>query len=384
MLLASCGGSPDESNVVVRVSAIAGVADFAPRPGQSGSSAAALDLVFDSVSTHADVIRVSGRIVTFRVRDPARFEVATLAARVRYQGLVSVEVTGADVFTATFIDEKTAAHATEPWYAFFDTGPYRLEEVRPDGVRLRRRHGGAIDAIEIFETTRADEWRKLMAREIDVIPYASSAYREELEGIGSIRIFDIPAESDAALYFNVRDPQLSDVALRRRIAASIHRKALARLVCDDERCAAPAAAAAAGELPAMIELSVVESDSALMIAARGLAYQLGSLGVNVAIKPTAVAELVAGRFQMALAPLTRGPHRYAGLRLSGFTSFDAALAADDHRAAQEIFEQEVPATILFEYRSFAAVDARLCGDVAPSSTSWRWIADLYPCEEAPP
>jgi hypothetical protein len=40
----------------------------------------------------------------------------------------------------------------------------------------------------------------------------------------------------------------------------------------------------------------------------------------------------------------------------------------------------MPATLLYERRSFAAIDSRFCGDVTPSLTSWRWMAALHLCQ----
>ena len=71
---------------------------------------------------------------------------------------------------------------------------------------------------------------------------------------------------------------------------------------------------------------------------------------------------------------------------SGFAdpTYDEAVRRGDLAAAQAILDQAMPVTPLYEYRTFAAVDARFCGDVTPSAQSWRWMADLYPCEDATP
>jgi ABC-type transport system substrate-binding protein len=380
---------------VVRVSATAGLESFEPGPSISGSAASALDLVFDPVSTYGTVTRVDGRTVAIRLRDDHRLDARELAARLRFHGLVSVAVNGDRELVATLVDHESALILADQAFTIFDTGPYRLGQQEPGVVHLRRRDARPIDAIDIVETSQQDEWRKLMARELDIIPAAASLYRRELDDIDSIRVFDIPATADVALYMNVRDPMLRDVAVRRAIASMIRRDAMARLACGDEACAGPAVEGSPDvAIPLALTVSVIESDATLMTAARALQYQLGELGVDVLLRPTAVANLVAGDYQLTVMPLPRGRYGYLGFvspapgrpTATGFSDpvLDAAVASGDLAAAQRILDRDLPVTLLFEHRKFAAVDARLCGDVTPSGSSWRWIADLYPCDEEPP
>jgi hypothetical protein len=60
---------------------------------------------------------------------------------------------------------------------------------------------------------------------------------------------------------------------------------------------------------------------------------------------------------------------------------DAALERDDLDGAIAVLRRDVPAIPLFEARVFAAVDARFCGGIPASATSWFWLSDLYPCAE---
>ena len=375
--------------MVVRVSATAGLEPFEPGPSVSGSTAAALELVFDSASVHGAIERIDGRSVAIQVHENE--DASVLASSLRFRGLEARTV-DANRITATFDDEKSAVFVADLDYPIFDTGPFLLERQEPGRVRLVRRREHPIDVIEIVETSHQDEWRKLMGRELDVIPGAANAFRTELDDIDSIRVFDLPATADVALYFNVNDPSLRDVAVRRRLAAVIRREALARLACGDESCAAPPVEAREDvSLPSTLTLSIIESDATLMLAARALAYQLGELGIEIDVRPSSISALVARDFQMTIMPLVRGRFRFIGFvssagapSVTGFAdpNLDAAYAAGDMAGAQRILDERVPVTPLFEYRRFAAVDARLCGDVTPNGQSWRWIADLHPCEGA--
>ncbi len=373
----------------MRVSATAGLTSFLPDATPSGSSASAQELVFDPLTAFGTVSRVDGRKVTFKVRGDA----ADLARRIRLRQLTSVDVTGPDELVLTLSDAKSATMVTNPAFSIVDTGPFKVDREEPGVVRLTRRSPGRLDAIEIVETSQQDEWRKLMARELDVIPAAASAFRKELDGIDSIRVFDIPATFDIALYFNVNDPELSDVAVRRKLASTVNREALAQLACGDERCAAaPVASPGDVPLPERLVLSVLETDASLSRTASALSYQLGERGVEVDLRSTTIAEVVARDFQITVMPLPRGAYRFLSFTspepgmasVTGFSSpdLDTAFARGDLDAAQRALDDLMPVTPLFENREFAAVDARFCGDVTPSASSWRWIADLVPCEGA--
>jgi hypothetical protein len=102
-----------------------------------------------------------------------------------------------------------------------------------------------------------------------------------------------------------------------------------------------------------------------------------------------------GDYVLAMLPLTTSDRRFGfflspgnpkGIPVTGFASseYDEAVERGDLRAAQGILDRDVPVTRLFEFRSFAAVDAAFCGDVTPSTSSWLWLSKLYPCEEGPP
>jgi ABC-type transport system substrate-binding protein len=239
-----------------------------------------------------------------------------------------------------------------------------------------------------------------MAHEIDVVPETASIYRDQFTGVSSVRALETPAKDTAALYFNVRASSLDSVDTRRRIAGAIHREAIAQLACGNANCASPPVEAHdTGNLPARLELLVIDDLTTLGTAAKVLRHQLWPLGIEIIIQPvtttTIVERMTAGRFDLALLPLSLGDHRFGfflspghpkGLPMTGYANveYDAAVDRGDLAAAQAILDRDVPVTRLFENRYFAAVDGRFCGDVTPTVGSWLWLSKLYPCEEGPP
>jgi len=282
----------------------------------------------------------------------------------------------------------------------FDLGPFQVDTVEKGKVRLVRRGEGAIDAIELIESTRADEWRRLMAHEIDVVPETASLYRSEFRGLSSIKVLETPAADTASLYFNVSAPAL-DVATRRKVAAAIHRQAIARLACGVPTCASPSSIGDVGnvDLPPRLTLLVLEDLTTLRTAAKVLRHQLWPLGLDLEIEPVTAAEIVermtSGRFDLAMFPQSLSDRHYSfflspghpkALPITKFDNpeYDAAVDHGDIATAQRILDREVPVTRLFENRYFAAVDERFCGDVTPTVGSWLWLSKLYPCDEAAP
>jgi hypothetical protein len=355
-----------------------------------------MDLIYDPVGDHIEGHQIQGVRVIWRRKPSSPHSAEQLAASFRYQGLVSARALGPDQLETTFVDEATARSSVDPLHAVFDVGPFQIESAKPGRVRLRRRGERAIDVIEIVEMATSDEWRKLMARELDVMSSSPNLYRKQFAGMGSVRLLNIPATISTALYFNVRDPVLAGAAVRRRIAAGLNHQAIARIAGGDATSAAPPVTGGSADipLPSSLSLLLVQDESTMVLTASVLRHEFDRMGIAVDVQPVKLERLVAqidgGRFQMLLLPLPNGPRRFGrfvttppGLPpLTGFANpeYDAAVAASDLAKAQEILDEELPATVLFETRAFAAIDSRFCGDVTPSSISWRWMADLHLCD----
>lgn len=359
-----------------------------------------MDLVFDVPDPYIESMKADGSSVILVRRDSARLSTEELARALRYEGLLSARALDEKRIEARFTDAKTAALCAEYANFGFDVGPFAIESQAPERIRLVRRSEGSLDIIEIVKSTKSDEWRRLLAHDIDVVPKAAGVHRSQFAGLGSVRILDIPAADTAALYFNVRAPELADVSVRRRIAGALHRQAIARLACGDPTCASPDVQASTSvALPRRLTMMVADDDTALRTAAKILRHQLWSLDLEVEIRPLPVPRIVDrlanGEFDLALLPLTLANHRFGfflspghpkAFPMTGFANpeYDAAVDRADLAAAQEILDRELPVTRLFEIRVFAAVDSAFCGDVIPTSSSWLWLSKLYPCEGPPP
>jgi hypothetical protein len=398
LALAACseGGDDQGGEVLFRVGATSGLSEFVPGESLSGSSAAAVDLVFDLGPQHVTQLSRDGSTLRLTRRPTSPYTADQLASALRSQSLVSVRATGPDVIEAEFAD-AAIAERTELWYLGFDVGPFALESQEPGRVRLRRRGRSAIDVIDIVELAASDEWRKLMARELDVMSASPALFREQFAGMNSVRVLDIPPNLTATLYFNVRNPVLADAAARRRIAGALNRSAIARVATGDEASAIRSTAIASDEaalLPSRVSLLVGDSESAMLMAASVIRHQLGGLGVAVDVEALPLEQVFAqvdrGQHQLALGPLPKEDRRFGRFlssspdapSMSGFSDpeYDAAVRKGDFVSAQAILDREVPAIELYEWRTFAAIDSRFCGDVTPDDISWRWMADLRPCE----
>lgn len=384
---------------MLRVSAAGGLSELIPGLEISGPAAAAMDLVFAVPDQYIESMVATGATVTLVRRENAAESAEELARALRGKELMSARALDARRIEARFQDEKTATLVAQYQAIGFDVGPFVVDSSASGTIRLVRRHGTGVEAIELVESSRADEWRRLVAHEIDVVPETASVYRSQFAGMSSIRTLDTPAKDTAALYFNVRAQGLEDAAVRRRIAGSLHRQAIASLACGDPACASPSVPVeASSPLPERVQLLVIEELSTLATAAKIVRHELWPLGVEVDIEPVTASEIVqrmtSGQFDLAMLPLSLADHRFGfflspghpkGLPITGFANaeYDAAVDRGDLAAAQAILDSEVPVTRLFENRYFAAVDGRFCGDVTPTVGSWLWLSKLYPCEEGP-
>ena len=379
---------------------MAGLSELMPGLDASGSSAAAIDLVYDDLEPHVASTRVDGARIVLTRRSSSRLSAVELAATLRGRELRSARAVDNEQVEAVFDDASTASLVDQYQALGIDIGPFAVESKSKSHIRLVRRGHGAIDVIELVEASRADEWRKLLAHDLDVIPFAASTYRAQFAGMESVRVLDIPSKSTATIYFNVRSPSLQDRSVRRTIAGAVRRDAIASIACGAPACASAAVQVASpASLPSRLSVLVPQDVTTLLTGAKVLRHQLWPYGLELDVQPLAVSEIVArmtkGEFEISMLPLTVADHRFGfflspghpkGLPMTGFASpeYDAAVDRGDLAIAQAILDREVPFTRLFEMRSFAAIDARFCGDVIPSESSLRWLSELYPCEEGPP
>ncbi len=366
----------------------------------SGSTAYGLDLVYLAVADHASVVSHAGRTVVLHRRASSPYEVTTLAAALRCEGLVEANVASARDIRVVFRNEESATAFAQGDAGGFDLGPFEVERQEAGRVLMRARGQTTIRGIEILQMDGGEEWRRLMAHEIDVIPTAAARYRSQLAGIHSIRAVDLPTRAQIGLFFNTSDPALADSRIRRGIASAIDARAVARIACGDPGCAVRAAALPNGQLehPLPAKLSIIGLDTDTdRLACAVVQHQLRSIGIDVAVELLALDAYkrrgLTGSYQLGLFPVpiaeedlfkifTSDPGGSV-LNLSRYANpgYDAAVKDGDYERAREILARDVPAIMLYEMRRFAAVDARFCGGEPDSAVSWRWLAELYPCGE---
>ena len=361
------GGGDARAEIVLRVSAPVGVGSFEPAPAMEGAAAPAVELVYEHVSQHAVVAERSAATAVLGLRPESPMTAAGLAAAIRFRGLVASEAVGARRVKVTLASPADRA-AFERW-GMVDRGLFRVVDETARPVRLVRRDGAAtaIEAIEIVETTAEEQWRRLHGRRLDVLPFAFERDRARLAGLRGVRAVEIDTVARVAVYFALASPRVADVAARRALAGAVDAAAVARVVCASERCAVPwpAPPDSAAPLPARLSpgAGAGDGDGRRAAAERQAGEGSGGPGAGPAVA-------LAGGRQSATSTGAVGD---AG------ADYGRAGAAGGYAAADRILARDVAMLPLYRPRLFAVVGDRFCGDVHPSATSWRWLADLRPC-----
>lgn len=419
LLAAVACGTPESppAPVTLRVGA-SSLSSFQSR-SFSGDTAHAMELVYSLVRDHAAIEQLGPTRAALRAKVSTPDAGAFLCERLLDDQGVIARTPAEDACILDF-DSSEALDAFEgyPWL-LLDHGPFRWErELAPDGrviaraaasgddptidtIELVARGRTAIDRIHITAMPLHEAWRRLFAREIDVIPNMPWLYRPRFAGMRSVRTIDIPPSAHMHLFFNTRLPAWADHDLRRHVASLIEPVAVAAAACGDPACAVsawePAAPTATVELPAELTIRVLQSESSAVTAAHAISYRLRlHHQVEISVEPVSLAALAdpaqRTEYALVLAPmafLTSDPSLlveslsvFAGYQSPAFI---AAAGRGDAAEMQRILEADAPSLPLYEMRTFAAVDARFCGGTPRQATSWAWLADLGPCpqESAP-
>gem|GEM_PF-3708157 len=399
--MAACGDptSTADNQVTLRVSAAHGLTEFVPNARPAGSTAYAMELVYEPLHGNARVVRRVGRRVILHRVSGSKYSAATLAESLRFAGLVRSYLDGRDI--VAIFDDETSARALGDRavgeVGAFALGPYTVEEQRPGRVRLRARTPRPIDSIELVEVASGEQWRQLLGHTLDVLPNLSGLRRGRFRGLKTIRVIEFHHGSDLSVVFNTADRALRP-AVRRKLASLIDVDAVGRVACGSMGCEPSwrrlhAALDDAVELPDTLRVLVLKGDAPSELAARVVKVELHGR-VRVATTPVAISRFVRGLkgdFQVAIMPILSGraglerftSHMIGSLNAARYRNpaYDDAVAAGELDKARDILARDVPALPLFKMREFAAIDAKFCGDVnTRTSASWRWIADLRPCK----
>jgi len=189
VLLAGCSGaSPTSAPNVLRIGTRMGVAPMTPAQRQT-FTANLLELVFLPANEHFATLSREGATIVFTRRSVSPFSVEVLASHVRHPGIVGeVDVMG-ETIRVTFASAEDAARI-ELESPLLDLGPFEIEESTEGHLVLRRRAGSAgpelIDVVAI--PTQEEEWRRFLAREVDLIPGAAPGPVSHLRAVPSVRI----------------------------------------------------------------------------------------------------------------------------------------------------------------------------------------------------
>ncbi len=402
LLATSCQSQEDERRPqALTVGATWGITSFEPDDSLSGSTATAIDLLFDSVADHIASAQAQGRVVRFTLREDTPYTSEILADSFSYSTLVSSRVVDSRHIETTFADEDAALKVATLSYGSFALGPFVLAQQTKTTARLQRKSKQAFQEIILQEVTAQDEWRLFLSRKLNVIPHASILYRKELAQLPSVKLIDYPPSHDVALFFNTNRPALRAANSRRYLASQIDRTALSRALFGTPEQSLPQPKPTA-EVPTFdlpLRIAYLKDSFQLKRTAEILQFQLAEYNILLQLHPLPIAELIqyclSDAYDLALFPVPMGKDRYdrflspshpASINFTSFASplYDRAYAANDEAQLKAILSEELPVSFLYRQLYFAAMDASLCNDKQPKMGSWHWLASIHPCESDTP
>lgn len=290
------------------------------------------------------------------------------------------------------LSDAAPAHLDE---FFFDNGPYTTASYDPKKLVLRRKGAGSPATIEVISMSSEDEeWRRFLAREVDIVPAAQAGQVQHLREVPSVRVVNVARPASAALIFNVRAPIFADVGLRRQVAGALRRRALAFAATGGAESALPETENqdmtpfGAGR---RIDVVILKAASNLQRAALVLEQQLAEMGFEVHLRALDLEELgaVLAKHEFdALLFMGAYEKRYFRLAMSGdpgnvtgyaSADFDKAVADGDDSGAEAVLRRDVPFTPLFTLPEAVAADERLCGIKPEVGSDLSWLAGVHAC-----
>lgn len=377
LIAVACGDSSNQvHDRTVRVAAVHGLGDgIVPSSDISGASAYAVELVFDPFDHHGEIIEVHDDTVRIRTRSERSDE--DLARTFSANGFTSATVLGRGEIALGFDTVgAAAAFAADPDDAGFDIGPFSSEAHDARVIRLRRRSSAQPATLELVLMNEGEQWRRLLARDVDVVPFSSPVHRRQYEEVATLRLIEYRDAEVGILLFNSRLP----FAARQAVGFSLDRDSLANIVCPSGGCRASVEPQPAekGTLPDELHILVMKDSDILVLLARSLRLQLLEHRVDARVTALPfegfVARAAEGGWDAVIMPrrAVAAAVEQASRDFSGFTGFDPATTEAT---------RDWSALALIEWTSLAAVDEGLCGGEPTHYTSWKWLADLRPCED---
>jgi hypothetical protein len=335
--------------------------------------------------------------VTLEMLEGSSITADTFVESLVSPGLIESDSTPEGAVHLRFESSDAASRFAKSGIGYLETGPFTVESQQFGRVVLANRGTSALDRIVIKSVTAEAEWRLLHARELDIIPLADARRQTEFQDL-DVRVVDIPAVNDIALFFNLRSDTFRDLETRKHFSQIIDPGPIARVACGSVECAVahePSDSLPEWNLANSITIGVPAGLPDVVLAAAGVVrQQLGARGVEVEIAHLDSSQLfeawLDGRADIFVSPLPKvGAGRYQRLLIAVNTDvaleitgqLRARVEENDWAGAESILRNSYLAVPLFEFRNIAVISGSLCGRVAPRVDSWRWIADLRPCME---
>lgn len=381
---------------VIRISSFSELGPITPSQGR-GVSARLADLIYRPANEFYSAITVEGDAIRLTPRREGRMTVEALAQATHCRGVATF------AWDSGVVLGKLAPGQPSPTLATIvvDAGPFEQESVSSSRMLLRRRAGSGIKRIEVVAMANEDEeWRRFLAREVDVVPAVSPSHLRYLAEVPSVRIVQISERQTACLQFNVSASPFSDVRLRRAVSLGLRRRALAQSVAGSPDTAldvpesseeARTLLRAVGPTPPIRVLLYSAMNDAQRVALV-IRQQLAELGVSTTIRladlDAAEATVLKTRdFDILLLYCGFEP-QYFRRALSGSpgnitgynnAEFDAAVQAGENRRAIELLQRDLPFTPLYRIDEGVAVSRNFCGVHPKNGFDLSWLAEVRAC-----
>jgi len=370
---------------------------------QESNTAHLVELVYPGpLSEVVDRIVVDGVNVELELRAERRGGAAELAAVFRHPDMRGLVVRG-DAVVVTMASEASARSINLDQH-LLDNGPFKVAESVSGRLRLERRDDRAgIECIEVIDHASSDiEWRRLMASEIDMLPFASAAAVTRLVEVPSLRAVAFAEPSTIGLWFGLKQGAAVDWHVRRAISLTLRRGALAMMITGDRSFAEDVeedleearrllADVRKNSAPLSISIYVAAVEHELQRAALVVQQQLAAVGIDLRIELVPVEELgrrmLEGGFEIVIHYVGWRPDHWHYLRtgsptnLLGYSSpeFDAWAAAGDEPSVRRILSRDVPVTPLYRRAQGVVVSRAFCNVHPVVSHDLTWLKDVRLC-----
>jgi ABC-type oligopeptide transport system substrate-binding subunit len=335
-------------------------------------------------------MHVVGDKVHFSLRADAGLTPAQFVGVLDSSKVVSAAVGDGGVW-ATFVDKETAQSLSLDSY-LVKNGPYSVESYEASHLVLRAKAPARYLMIDVRAVgSEAEEWRRFMAGEFDILPELTPEAARHLTQVPSVRVVPVENPASIALYFRCEAGPAASVDLRRTIAHSIHSEPLAAITGGRPLASFSSTPEGHPADSPRLRLIVASSETAMVRMAIAVQQQLAIAGIDVrvdALDLRAFAEAIQKRdFDMYIFIGGATARYWPDLQgsnprdISGYSSpsFDAAMSANDASRAMEILEADVPVVPLVTMDEVVVTTRAICNVHPHDTNDYTWLADVHWC-----